>query len=321
MAVLTYACKPSAWLCLEDGHTVDRGGGPPPAATVIFGARVAPFGIYNTVAEVQAQMGPLQIGRVFHDSGLPSNWSSTLADSGMNGTAAGTACIVSTQTNNANMAAYLASVPSTLLNAGKVYMSWHHEPEGDYATGAAFVSEYTTFRNAVKAIEPRVKVGPIAEGDKYGRYPDAQAVAGNYLPNASICDFYGMDLYHPMNGRGVPPASDPESVITLASYLDWQKWYTALVRGRGKPIIIAEWGMYAEPDPYNTGAPNTTNMAVKQANRAIMLPNWLAELQALPEGTEAVAYWFVDGKSTEKGTFRPSDSGSLTALTNLPRAP
>lgn len=301
------------------GLTVDAAGGTVSGSAPLFGARVAPFTVapYNTVSGVEAEIGQLLVGRVFHNSGLPSNYSSTLADSGMSGTATGTGCIISTQTTG-NYSSYVQSIPSALLDAGLIWMTWHHEPEGDYAAGSDFVSEYTTFYNAIKAIDSRVKVGPIAEGDKYGRYPLADATAGNYLPDPSVCDFYGVDLYHPMNAS--PNSTlDPETVTTLASFADWQGWYTNLVKGRGRPVIIAEWGMYAEPDQYNTGAPNTTDEAIKQANRATMIGNWFGELSAVPEGVQAVSYWYVDGKSTEHGTFRPSDVASNQALAAIPR--
>jgi hypothetical protein len=116
----------SDWRSLRTGAHYPIGGGTP-VADIQIGSRVAPFGTFNTVALVQAQIGPLQIGRVFHDGGLPTSYNTTLADSGMAGMDPGSACIVSTKTMNGNVAAYCQSIPPALTNAGKFYICWHHD--------------------------------------------------------------------------------------------------------------------------------------------------------------------------------------------------
>jgi len=296
----------SNWRSLRTGRTYGFGAGT--TATMQIGARVAPFGVYNTVDLVEAQIGPLQIGRVFHDAGLPSSYSSTLADSGMAGMAPGSACIVSTKAITGTIAAYCQSIPPALTTAGKFYMSYHHEPEnGDYATGAQFVSEYTTFRNAVKAANPLIKVGPIAITYSYGRGASTAARNGDYLPDVSLCDYYGADVYQPtcLPGQNLP------------AYTDWTHWYS-LVAPRGKPVVIAEYGIYAEPNPLTGGGPPD---AAQQANRALLIPQYIAYLRTLTATPcEAAVYWYVDGKAGEPGTFRPTDPASNQALANIVRA-
>lgn len=320
---------------LESGSWVqyDRGGGvtPPPSNTILVGARVAPSNVtpapLDTVSGVQALIGNLDIGRVYHNGGLPASYASTLADSGMNGMASTSGCIISTQTSNSNYNSYVLSLPDALLDEGRIYMTWHHEPEGDYATGAAFVAEYTTFRNAIKAIDPRVKVGPIASGVDYSRFPNSEAVAGNYLPGTSICDFYGIDLYHPM----IAGTHDPIGEIGLGAHPDWAVWFP-LISARGKPIIIPEWGIYAEPNQITAGTNATTGLpnpipapsATVEGYRAWTITEWVAEWRALTPAVEAFCYWMVNGKAGEPGTYNLqhdgfSDAGSIAALSAVKR--
>lgn len=303
----------------------NRGGSPPPPPTntLLFGARVAPASVtpapLDTVAGVQALIGNLDIGRVYHNGGLPASWSTTLADTGMAGGGSNMGCIVSTQTSNGNYASYVGSIPDALLNAGRVYFTWHHEPEGDYATGADFVAEYTAFYNAIKSIDARVKIGPIASGVDYSRFPNSEAVAGNYLPPTSVCDYYGIDLYHPM----IAGTNDPIAEITLSSHPDWAVWFPK-ISSRGKPIIIPEWGIYAEKNNITNPGAVPAPSATVEGYRAWTITEWISEWRALTPTVEAVLYWMVNGKAGENGTFNPqhdgySDAGSIAALSAIKR--
>ncbi|QQS18812.1 hypothetical protein IPL68_01975 [Candidatus Saccharibacteria bacterium] len=127
-----------------------------------------------------------------------------------------------------NMASYVNS-----MRGDAPMFIFHHEPEADYATGAQFVSEWTSYRNAAKAARPSVQFGMIAGGFQYR--PGNNGADGSFIPPNA--DWYGFDTYRKGTDTGV------NAVKPLTELVEFQTWYS-FVASKGKPLWITEYGRY-----------------------------------------------------------------------------
>lgn len=165
-------------------------------------------------------------------------------------------------------------------------------------SGAAFIDFWTTARSKIKAANPNIPVGYIAMAYQYETSTGNQdALNGLYTPDNSLCDWYGTDYYQ------TPVASLP----TADS--GWNNWYN-LIKNRGKPLVIAEWGLAAQkegsdPDP------------TEEALRAQLIPQYISYW--LSVGVTMVNYWYIQPKTTETWVTVPTDAASLQALKDIPR--
>lgn len=261
-----------------------------------FGARKPPIGEYSDWPSLQEAIGSIQIGRVFYTGGaqtLPPTYDPE-ADYD---DARGGPQVVSYNIGSVNTAPWCESVTVP------TWLSISHEPENNkFADGQAFVDHYTTEVDIIRSVgNPLISVGPLSMAYAY-RSNGGNGLDGSYLPPVEYCDWYGVDVYQQLPNYNLP------------DFDYWKNWY-ALVANRGKPILIGEMGIYAEPNQYSGG---TIDPAL-QAKRALLIPQYFNYLRGLGNVICAL-WWCTPGKPGEPGNYMPSDQASLKALQGIPRA-
>lgn len=138
-------------------------------------------------------------------------------------------------TTDANLKSYLADMdPRTVL-------IFHHEPEGDYASGKAFTDKFDHYADIVHTTSPGTWLVHAASGYNYGG--SRAGVDGSYIPDSA--DAYTIDSY-----QGRTSAADMEP---LAQDDQFQKWLS-LVQPKGKPLGITEYGRGTEPSTATTNS-------------------------------------------------------------------
>lgn len=136
---------------------------------------------------------------------------------------------------------YCKSVPAD-VTAHLIYV---HEVENgksgtyegtttDYTgKGAAYVADYVKAYDRVKAANPKVQMGMVSASWAYRpNQADKTILAGAFLPPANKVDFYGVDTYQEGTTNLQPLSAHPK----------FQNWFK-LVKGRGKPLAIIEYGL------------------------------------------------------------------------------
>lgn len=245
--------------------------GPPPAvSTMIVGARCKD----TTFADMNAAVGPVGGMRLFYPAALSTTYDASQLPSGV-------VPFVSYKTPQTNIASFLKSLPAS----GR--LTFHHEPEADYPSGAAFTGEFDREYQSAKAARSSIPFGMIAGAYQYragaGGASQGNGYDGSYLP--SEADFYGFDTYQP-KGPLTPLEKDPR----------FQRWYS-LVKDRGKPLYVTEYGRG-----------DTADHSL-DAERAALIPVDAAYLRKI--GVQAWMYWFTSG--TTGVNWRFTDQGSIDA--------
>jgi hypothetical protein len=215
--------------------------------TGLQGSRQATFTVNNTVAPLigarggapggdstnalanftnaNNTIGPLNCTKIFYSGILPAQFPGSV-ESTYPSTVTPVVCYKTVKTN---VQSYVRSVTRPL------WLVYHQEPEGDYATGAQFVSEFVSQAALIRQVgNPLVRVVYCAAGYPYRTGGDAQALAGNYIVPASSVDVYAKDVYQ--DKASLYPTQG------LANYPIFQNWYN-FVRPFGKPIAITEYGI------------------------------------------------------------------------------
>jgi hypothetical protein len=197
-----------------------------PVASMI-GAR-GPGGTLGDFLAANSAIGPLQTTRLFYPGSLPTSFRGSVADR----LPAGVLPIVSYKTMNTNVASYVKSVNRP------IWLCFHHEPEGDYSTGAQFVKQFDSQSNLIRSanISHYVSVAMIAGGYQYR--DNRTAKYGSFIPPARYVDRYAEDVYQ------IPGTKYAWSSKGLANYPRFQNWLR-LVRPTGIPIGITEYGISA----------------------------------------------------------------------------
>jgi hypothetical protein len=204
---------------------------------------------------------------------------------------AGQVPIVSYKSSGGNLATYIKSIVG--VNG---QMAYHHEPEADYGTdgiagGAKFVAEFVKEYDVAHAAAPGVPFGMIAGAYQYRR--NGLGATGSFLPPANKVDFYALDTYL-TGGTGV------NAIQPLETEPRFQTWYN-LVKGRGKPLYITEYGRGLVTD--KTQDPLRADVIAK--DRA-----YLGKI-----GVKAWVYWWTaDGAIATSGKdWQFKDTGSINA--------
>lgn len=231
---------------------------------MLIGARGGPSNALSNFTAADAAIGPLKCTKLFYSTTLPA----TFAGSVESTYPAGVLPVVCYKTMDTNVAAYVRSVTHP------IWLVYHQEPEGDYALGSTFVSEFTSQSGLIRAqANPLVKVVYCAAGYPYRNAGTADVLAGNYIVPASLTDYYAKDVYQDNAARW--PSQG------LANYDEWLNWL-ALVQGKGKPLAVTEYGVGA-----------SGGNAVRNAR--IQLD--AAYLEGLP-GVAMWQYWWVNDGTT-----------------------
>lgn len=136
-------------------------------------------------------------------------------------------------TGPALLSSFAASCPQDVV----IYFAFHHEHEDNIRAGdftvAEWRSRFNIARNAIKAGNPAIRVGPIHNG--------RNLVSGSWVfgagyvePDLSTCDFWGLDAY-----VYVSEATRPVGEV----YDPWVQYASALAM----PVVIGELGAEAGP--------------------------------------------------------------------------
>lgn len=252
--------------------------------TGLSGSRQATFTVNNAVAPLigarggntnslalfntaNATIGPLNCSKIFYSTILPAAFPGSVEST----YPAAVTPVVCYKTMNTNVQSYVASVTRPL------WLVYHQEPEGDYATGAQFVSEFMSQAVLIRQMNnPLVKVVYCAAGYPYRTGGDAQALAGNYIVPASSVDVYAKDVYQ--DKGAIYPS------LGLSNYPIFQNWL-AFVEGKGKPLAITEYGI---------GSTGTTT------DRQQRIALDCGYLRTLPPGQLAMwQYWWANQSPTD----------------------
>ncbi len=187
-----------AFLMPEAAHARKHAQSTAVPAPLLGGFRVKDI----TWATADAQIGPGKVTREFYGT-LPT----TFSDFGL---PLGVKIVVSYKTLTTNVAAYLRSIP-----AGRdVELAFHHEPEGDYTTGAQFVSEFNGQEQVAHAAAPAVPFDYIGLSYHYMTGQDT-----SWLPPAA--DRYYVDSYQ-RGGTGyskIQPLPQTPQFVNFAASL------------------------------------------------------------------------------------------------------
>lgn len=256
------------------------------STSLLIGARAKnPSGSLATAfTDAAARLGPLQVTRVFYGS-LPARHirisPSTVLE------------IISYKSSagSANLTSFAKS-----LTHGEM-MTLHHEPEGptDYASGAQFISAFTTDYNIVHPLG--VPFGMIAGAYQYRA--KGRGYNGSYIP--STADFYAVDTYRD-GSREVGYGA----IVPLTQVAEFQRWYS-LVQGKGKPLMVTEYGR---------GTVGNGEVASTPTKRLAVLPmdiQWLRD-----HGFSAFALWFSNS-GPDGRAWIPTDAGYYTAFNAIVR--
>jgi hypothetical protein len=223
-------------------------------------------------------IGPLHAVRLFYSGALPDDYAKV-------GVPAGVVAFISYKTPSTNTVPFAKSCPPGTR------VIFHHEPENEYGgNGAAFVAQYNQEYTTLKTANPDLLVGMAAMSYQYagGRYGQS----GTFLPPADHVDFYAVDNYESKpTGAG------------LATDAPFMGWYN-LVKGRGKPLVFAEYGVGVNP------VGSADQWSAKRAATMIADRTWLIN----HPGFTGLLYWYNTGA---RGDWRFHDAASITAWKTL----
>ena len=190
------------------------------------GARAASWPAANS------KIGPLRTQRVFYSTKLPA----TFAGSKCAALPSDVMCIVSYKTPSTNVVSFVSSIPPG--RGAPVMMIFHHEPENDFASGAAFVSKFdgqsakirAAARSAGLTTGPagEVEVDMAAGGYQYAK-PGRHGYNCSYIPPAIAVDHYTVDAY-------------PAEPGGLAKFTGFTRWLSC-TKGKGVTRGITEYGL------------------------------------------------------------------------------
>ncbi len=182
----------------------------------------------------------------------------------------GVLLIVSYKEQATNLASYLASVPRDQA----VQLAYHHEPEGDYASGSTFVSQFNTQEQIARQANPAVPFVFIAGGYQY-RSAERNGYDGSFIPPAA--DLYYLDSYQQgVTGSLIRPASQDPGI----------QRYLTLLHQRGKQFNgFTEYGRGMTDSTHPL-----TSTLVKQ--RLSVFAADATYLRSLP-GVRVWCYWYT----------------------------
>lgn len=199
-----------------------------------------------------ALLGPGTTHRLFVGGALPAAFTA-------DGTPSNVLIIQSYKAATSQIAiqGYLAG-----LGGRNVVIVYHHEPEGDYALGATFVSEFQAESVKIRAAAAtlglstgsrfaQVQVWCASAGYPYRTAGTADVLAGNYLRGlAPYVDAITKDIYQ---GTGGASGGEGNGWPTngLQNYSLWTNWYAlatnpAIVGTPVPPIGLTEYGIGTE---------------------------------------------------------------------------
>lgn len=255
-----------------------------PTAPILFGADAANAAGFDAAAKV---LGPIALRRLFYSGQLPASYSALNLPVGVN-------AVVSFKTPGANDIPFAQSCPAGTR------VIFHHEPEDADDTyggdGTKFVAAYTPVYDKLKAANPQLLVGMAAMTFQYNpnNAPiQQQGVDGSFIPPADKVDFYSADNYqNKPSGKGL--VNDPA----------WLGWYK-LVKDKGKPLALAEYGMGVNPVGYTVDA--------WAAQRAASIKADAVYLRTLPGFQLPGAFWLYWYNTGAQGDWRFTDPGCAAA--------
>ena len=199
----------------------------PYRAAMLIGADAGRSGAAANWVTAKDTLGPLQVDKVFYSRALPAAYS----DSTCAGLPKDAMCLVAYKTPTTNVASFVSSIPADRA----VVMIFHHEPEGDFPSGADYVARFeaqSTLIRRAAADAPNVFVADDASTTQY--LPGRAGADCSYIPPPAYTDFYLADHYQPRpNGQDLPNGQHGD---------DWTTWLTC-VRPAHKPIGLAEYGL------------------------------------------------------------------------------
>jgi hypothetical protein len=215
IAGLALAASPAA------AQAAKPAGDLPPVATWI-GARSDPWTTGN------ATIGPLRTQRLFYPAALPASYSGSSCAS----LPPGVLCVISYKTPNTNVASFVKSIPANR----PVMMIFHHEPEGDFASGAQFVSEFESQSDLIRSAAAAAGLANVQVAMAAGTFQYQPGKAGadcSYIPPTRFVNHYTADVYQPRLG----------GLQNRSGFVRWRECTQGLGRTRG----ITEYGLGSCP--------------------------------------------------------------------------
>jgi hypothetical protein len=245
---------------------------PPPVATLIVGARAKD----TDFPTMDSTIGPVKASRWFSGGSgatLPATFTRAYAGTAIAPTANVWASF--NTASEANLRSYVASAdPGTK-------MVLHHEPEGDFPSGADYVK---WFDAQAAIIHDASDLPCVHAAAAYEYRSGGVGVDGSWVPDSA--DIYTIDTYRRTLADMVPLEQDDR----------FQRWL-ALVQPKGKPIGITEYGRGLIGQGAATDA--------KRAELIAIDGDYLRSL-----GAVVWMYWWTSGSA---GNWRFTDQASIDA--------
>lgn len=280
----------------------------PPPAQMYVGAYVGrPDSSPESFAAANTAYGPLTVRRQFN-SNIPASFSAS--SSGPDIGKAWTSFLSVKATPQEIIDGLWDDELANLVATGPTDRPWWftvwHEPENDtpafqpapsnpaFPGGASqFVQMFQRVYSVCKPENPMVRIGPCHLGSAWKAGAPVTGGAGSlryeaedWIVPISHCDFYGVDTYD---------AAATSGRTTLATAANFQRWYSYF-RGRGRPLLIAEFGRVINP-----------NDPTARPSELIASAEWARNTGEF----EAILYW--DGDDPNTGAWSLTDQASRDA--------
>lgn len=276
----------------------------PYRAAAMIGAEDGSGGC-QAFSAANSAIGPLQACKIFYGPGsaLPGTYSGSVCAS----LPVNVTCLISYKVMTTNVASYVESIP-----AGRnVILTYWQEPENDSFSyngltgGAAYVAEYENQVNLIRssaasASRANVFVAMDAMDYQYdqGTSHNLGGAGGacSFIPPSSYADFYLSDHYE-FTASGSNMSADS------GSRAEWNGWL-GCVKGQGKPIGVAEYGLNCGQTGGSGAEPNalTTSKGMAADN---------TYLQGNPDGLPVAIWeywWDTNGDPSGNCQFTPGGS-------------
>jgi hypothetical protein len=199
----------------------------PYRAAMLIGADAGQSGAAANWTTAEETLGSLQVDKIFYRLGLPPSYSgSTCAELPEDAV-----CLIAYKTPTTNVASFVSSIPADRA----VVMIFHQEPEGDFPSGADYVTQFEAQSALIRQAagdSPNVFVADDASTVQY--LPGSAGTGCSYIPPPAYADFYLADHYQPRpSGQDLPNGQNGD---------DWTAWLNC-VRPTHKPIGLGEYGL------------------------------------------------------------------------------
>jgi hypothetical protein len=134
----------------------------------------------------------------------------------------------------------LDGMSSAAGGKGPIFVTWHHEPNGDGQTAANYLAMNRHMQSLMAAYPNIVHVGAVLSA---GYWQMSQGGGWNAVDwmRSDSCDLFGLDIYNPWSPANGKAWTTVDQTWRLGGIAE------CLAIDPNKPIAIGEWGVRTRP--------------------------------------------------------------------------